>query len=85
MLKVKKDIIKLFKDNPYVITLYLNEYNKLLLIYNYAMVDTTRLQRDIIPILLKENILNWQKSIQVILPKIFICLFVIDIRTCTIT
>jgi hypothetical protein len=55
MLKVKKDIIKLFKDNPYVITLYLNEYNKLLLIYNYAMVDTTRLQRDIIPILLKEN------------------------------
>jgi len=48
---VRKEISKLFKDNPYVLNLYLNDYNKLLLIYDYSMIDTIRLQRDIIPIL----------------------------------
>ena len=55
MNKIKKEITKIFKDNPYVINLYINDYNKLLLVYDYSMIDTIRLQRDIIPILTSED------------------------------
>lgn len=51
MNKIKKEILNLFKSNPYVISLYIEDFNKVLLVYDYSMIDTTRLQRDIIPLI----------------------------------
>lgn len=55
MHKIKKEIKNLFANNPYVLTLEINDYNKVLLIYDYSMIDTIRLQRDIIPIITSKD------------------------------
>lgn len=48
---VKKELTNLFKNNSCVLILPFNDVNKLLIVYDYTQTDTTRLQRDIIPLL----------------------------------
>lgn len=55
---IKKEISNTFKNNPYVLILPINDVNKLIVIYDYTQTDTTRLQRDIIPLLSNENYQN---------------------------
>ncbi len=51
LISVKKEMSNLFKNNPFVLILPIDDANKLLLIYDYTQTDSIRLQRDIIPIL----------------------------------
>lgn len=55
---VKKELTNLFKNNPCVLILPIKDNNKLLVIYDYTQTDSTRLQRDIIPILANEEYKN---------------------------
>ena len=47
----KKELTNLFKNNPYVLILPIKDFNNLLIVYDYTLIDSERLQRDIIPIL----------------------------------
>lgn len=62
---IKKELTNLFKNNPCVLILPIKDNNNLLIIYDYTQTDSTRLQRDIIPILANKNykdcIANLQK------------------------
>ena len=51
LISIKKEMTNLFKNNPCVLILPINDLNKLLLVYDYTQIDSIRLQRDIIPIL----------------------------------
>ena len=52
---VKKELANKFKNNPTVLLLPIEDINKLLVVYDYTQIDATRLQRDIIPLLCKED------------------------------
>jgi len=61
---VKKEITKTFQNNPTVLILPINDDNKLLLVYDYTQIDSTRLQRDIIPILTNSDYKNTIANLQ---------------------
>lgn len=52
---MKKEILNQFKNNPCVLILPIKDNNRLLIIYDYTQTDSTRLQRDIIPLLNNES------------------------------
>lgn len=52
---IKKELINKFKNNPCILILPIKDNNKLLLVYDYTQTDSTRLQRDIIPLLNENN------------------------------
>lgn len=57
LISIKKEMTNLFKNNPCVLILPINDANKLL-VYDYTQIDSVRLQRDIIPILSSKEYTN---------------------------
>lgn len=55
---IKKELINLFKNNPFVLILPIKDKNNLLLLYDYTQTDSERLQRDILPILCSQDYIN---------------------------
>lgn len=52
---IKKELTDKFKNNPCILILPINDINKLLVVYDYTQTDSTRLQRDIIPLLSEKD------------------------------
>ena len=52
---IKKELTNMLKNNPCVLILPIKDNNKLLVVYDYTQIDSTRLQRDIIPLLSNVN------------------------------